>query len=181
MASEGRHRSYPDEPRVGVGVVILRQLSPRKEDAETLLIRRAKEPNKGWWCFCGGSLELGETMAECAVREAREETGVVLRNGPNPEGRVFSRDLAFPVGFATADALFKDDSGRLAYHYAIVDFAAVPEDPHAPLAPADDVDAARWFPVADLRDLPGECGLVPKCAEIAEEAVRRFDIRPRSS
>lgn len=46
-APEPRVRSYPQEPRVGVGVVVLRQLTQRKEDAEVLLIRRAKEPGKG--------------------------------------------------------------------------------------------------------------------------------------
>lgn len=55
-------RAYPTEPRVGVGVVVLRELSPG--NPETLLIRRAKAPNKGewvaWlheplWHCCGGS------------------------------------------------------------------------------------------------------------------------------
>lgn len=42
----GKVRDYPDEPRVGVGVVILRQLPPERQP-EVLLIRRAKEPAKG--------------------------------------------------------------------------------------------------------------------------------------
>lgn len=46
-AAPPKVRSYPTEPRVGVGMVILRQLTPHKEDAEVLLIRRGKEPNKG--------------------------------------------------------------------------------------------------------------------------------------
>ncbi len=41
-----RVRDYPEEPRVGVGVVILRALPPAQEP-EVLLIRRAKEPSKG--------------------------------------------------------------------------------------------------------------------------------------
>lgn len=40
-----KSRHYPDEPRVGVGVVILRQLP--QQPPEVLLIRRAKEPSKG--------------------------------------------------------------------------------------------------------------------------------------
>jgi hypothetical protein len=52
-------RSHPTEPRVGVGIVILRQLTQQKADAEVLLIRRAKDPCKGEQeasavaCFCG--------------------------------------------------------------------------------------------------------------------------------
>ena len=38
-------RAYPTEPRVGVGVVVLRQLADG--NPETLLIRRAKAPNRG--------------------------------------------------------------------------------------------------------------------------------------
>jgi 8-oxo-dGTP pyrophosphatase MutT (NUDIX family) len=48
-----RSRQYPDEPRVGVGVVVLR------EGPDVLLIQRSKEPSGGLWCFPGGSLELG--------------------------------------------------------------------------------------------------------------------------
>ena len=50
--------------------------------AEVLLVRRAKAPEKGKWTVPGGSLELGETMVDCAVREALEETGLRLRNDP---------------------------------------------------------------------------------------------------
>ena len=47
---------------------------------QVLLIRRGKEPQKGILTFPGGSLELGETMADCAIRETFEETGLQLRN-----------------------------------------------------------------------------------------------------
>lgn len=43
---QAKVRNYPDEPRVGVGIVILRQLPPANTP-EVLLIRRAKEPSKG--------------------------------------------------------------------------------------------------------------------------------------
>jgi hypothetical protein len=45
---QGKVHTYPDEPRVGVGVVILRALPPERQP-EVLLIRRAKEPAKGWF------------------------------------------------------------------------------------------------------------------------------------
>lgn len=37
-----------------------------------------QEPDKGLWSFPGGGLRLGETMADCARREALEETGLRL-------------------------------------------------------------------------------------------------------
>lgn len=45
-----------------------------------LLIRRRKAPNLGCWSPPGGKLEqqLGESPFECAIREAKEETGVDL-------------------------------------------------------------------------------------------------------
>jgi 8-oxo-dGTP diphosphatase len=47
---------------------------------EHLLLLRAKAPNLGSWSPIGGKLEmgLGESPFECAIREAREETGLVI-------------------------------------------------------------------------------------------------------
>lgn len=47
---------------------------------EHLLLLRAKPPNQGVWSPIGGKLEtgIGESPFECAIREAREETGHVL-------------------------------------------------------------------------------------------------------
>lgn len=166
-----RVRDYPEEPRVGVGVVILRALPPAQAP-EVLLIRRAKEPSKGLWCFPGGSLELGETLVECAVRETQEETGLHLRNAPQ-QGELFSDGLAFPSPVSCSDAMMRDPSGRLLYHYAIINLAAIPQDPLQPPVPADDVDAAQWFPVSQLRGLKD---LVVHCDRVAERAVQQFAI-----
>lgn len=52
----------------------------RDEQGRLLLIKRTKQPNRGLWCAVGGKLEMatGESPYECAVREAREEVGVVI-------------------------------------------------------------------------------------------------------
>jgi 8-oxo-dGTP pyrophosphatase MutT (NUDIX family) len=45
-------------------------------DGQVLLLERVKEPFRGHWVAPGGKLEPGESPAECAVRELREETGL---------------------------------------------------------------------------------------------------------
>jgi len=43
---------------------------------EVLLIRRGQPPRAGEWSIPGGRVELGEGVAEAALRELAEETGV---------------------------------------------------------------------------------------------------------
>lgn len=45
-------------------------------EGRILLHRRADSGN---WALPGGAMELGETLADCAVREVREETGFEVR------------------------------------------------------------------------------------------------------
>ena len=54
----------------------------RSDGGQLLLIQRKKAPNAGLWCAVGGKLEMqtGESPAECARREAREEIGVELED-----------------------------------------------------------------------------------------------------
>ena len=44
------------------------------------MVQRAIEPRKGMWTLPGGFIELGETTEEAALRELREETGLIGRN-----------------------------------------------------------------------------------------------------
>lgn len=65
-------------PRLGVGVLILR-------NGKLLLGPRRGSHGAGSWAPPGGHLESGESVEECARREAREETGLEIeriRQGP---------------------------------------------------------------------------------------------------
>lgn len=55
-----------ENPKVVVGAVVTHQ-------GRYLLCRRAIEPRVGYWTMPAGFMELGETAAEGAVREALEE------------------------------------------------------------------------------------------------------------
>jgi len=53
-------------PKIVVGCV-------PEQDGSILLCRRAIEPRRGFWTVPAGFMELGETIAEGAARETREE------------------------------------------------------------------------------------------------------------
>ena len=91
-------RRYPERPIVAVLAVVLR-------GERALIVERANAPNKGRWGFPGGVLELGETVAEGAMRELLEETGVTAQAS----------------GVLTVlDAIDRDAEGRVRYHYALI-------------------------------------------------------------
>ena len=65
-------------PRVGVGVIVLRE-------GLVLLGQRRGSLGEGTWALPGGHLEFGETVAQCAIREVREETGLEIQSpAPGP-------------------------------------------------------------------------------------------------
>ncbi|GIL77566.1 hypothetical protein Vretifemale_7108 [Volvox reticuliferus] len=207
----GKSRAYPTEPRVGVGVVVFRTHPVQGQDPEILLVRRAKNPDKGRWCFPGGSLELGETLAACAAREVEEEAGLRLRGGvygtsgagshagtgaaaattaaSDAAGGVMASASAAcvssapaagiwslangPIPFAAVDVMSRDADGRIQFHYAVIEVAALSFEPDAVPIPGDDADGAQWVPVSRLRHMSD---LTVRCDEMAEEALRRFAV-----
>lgn len=122
-------RSYPSQPIVGVGVVVWYH-------DQMLLIKRGKAPRAGQWSLPGGAQHLGETLADAARRELREEAGLDIEPGEI---------------IATLDLIDRDDDGRVRYHYTLVDFTAEALSPD--VQPGDDATDARWFDRQDLDDL----------------------------
>ena len=114
-------REYPDNPLVGVGVVIV-------DGKHVLLIRRGQPPLLGEWSLPGGVLECGETLREAAVREAGEETGLVVE----------TVDM-----LGVYERVIRSDDGRVRYHYVRIDFLCRPVA--GDLRAGSDAADVRWF------------------------------------
>lgn len=130
-------REYPERPIVGVGGVVI-------EDARALLIRRGTEPLLGQWSIPGGTLELGETLAEGAERELLEETGLSVRVLDLIE--VFER-INFGRG---ADETWTtlEERRRPRFHFVIADYLCERVSGE-PVAGGDVTDVA-WAGETDL-------------------------------
>ncbi|WP_194823640.1 NUDIX domain-containing protein [Micromonospora sp. S-DT3-3-22] len=66
------HYHDPNAPKAN-SIVVAVSVFVRDEQARVLLIRRT---DNGLWSLPGGGQEIGETVAETAARETREETGI---------------------------------------------------------------------------------------------------------
>jgi len=122
-------REFPEHPLVGVGAIII-------ENASVLLVKRAHPPIQGQWSIPGGVLEVGELVRDAAVREAREETGLIVEPG----------DL-----LGVYDRILRNSEQRVQYHYVLVDFLCRPVG--GELLAASDAVEVRWFTREELPPL----------------------------
>lgn len=106
-------------PRVAVIAVTIR-------GDEVLLVQRRNEPQKDTWGFPGGSVELGESLTDAALRELREETGV-------------EAEIIGPADIV--ELRETDPSGRF-HHFILIAMACryLSGEP----VPGDDARACRW-------------------------------------
>jgi 8-oxo-dGTP diphosphatase len=121
-------REFPEVPLIGVGAIII-------EGPRVVLVKRAHPPLQDKWSIPGGVLEVGELVREAAVREAREETGLVVE----------TMEL-----LGVYDRVLRDPEQRVQYHYVLIDFLCrrVAGD----LLAASDAAEVRWF---TREELPG--------------------------
>lgn len=151
-------REYPESPLVGVGAVIIDYDSDSDSQSEdgieprVLLIRRGQAPLLGEWSLPGGVLECGETLRDAAVREAREETGLVV-------------EIVDMLG--VYERVIPGDDGRVRYHYVLIDFLCRPLS--GDLKAASDAAEVRWFTREELPAL--------NLADDANDVVRKGLVR----
>jgi 8-oxo-dGTP diphosphatase len=135
--------SEPPRPTPGAGVVCLR-------GEQVLLIKRGKPPRMGEWSIPGGRMEMGETIAQAALRELAEETGVAAE-------LLGLIDVVDHIS----------ERGQM----VLIDYAArwVSGEPVA----GDDAADARFFPVSEALALVSWS----ETRRIIEDAVARYGER----
>jgi len=130
-------------PAPAVGVVVV-------EDGRVLLVKRRFDPYKGLWVIPSGFIEYDEDVRTTGVREALEETGLV-------------------VGIEALHAVvscFDDPRGNslLVLYRARVTGGT--------LAAGDDAEDVRFFPLGELPPIAFEAHRAA-LGELAREATRR--------
>jgi len=125
-------------------------------EGKVLLCRRAIEPRRGYWTLPAGFMELGETFAEGAMREAYEEARAELVMGDLigiysvthiGQEHIFYRSTfrsstphvapgieSLDVGFFSFDEALALDLAFPTIRYALTDHLALPQaGPFAPV------------------------------------------------
>jgi len=97
-------------------------------EGSILLIRRGTPPGEGLWSVPGGRVQQGETLADAAQRELKEETGL-------------DGEVGEAVGWIEL-------IGRRR-HYVVVDFWVAVDPDAIPVAGTDASDAA-WVSFEEL-------------------------------
>lgn len=99
---------------------------------QVLLVRRNTPPFKGQWCLPGGHIDRFETAADAIRREVREETG-----------------LACEVAFF---GYFDEIIPEMDIHAVVLIFEGMASGELS--YPENEISDARWFPLAEARQLP---------------------------
>jgi 8-oxo-dGTP diphosphatase len=141
-------REFPEVPLVGVGAIII-------EDGRVVLVKRLHPPLQAEWSIPGGVLEVGELVRDAAIREAREETGLIVEPG----------EL-----LGVYDRVLRDAEKRVQYHYVLIDFLC--RRVSGDLAAASDAAEVRWF---GWEELPGL-----KLAEDTVDVIRKGFAKPNA-
>jgi 8-oxo-dGTP diphosphatase len=145
-------REFPEFPLVGVGAIVI-------EGDRVLLVKRAHPPLQAQWSIPGGVLEVGEMVRQAAIREAREETGLLVE----------------PVELlGVYDRILHNVEQRVQYHYVLIDFFC--RRIGGVLQAADDATEVRFF----TRDELPALNLAEDTQDVIRKGFEKLDAPIRS-
>lgn len=129
-------------------------LRPRDGAFDLLLMRRTGKNLNGQWCQVAGSVEHGETAWQAAIREAHEETGLILNE-------VYSADIC--------EQFYESDRDAIAITPVFVAFA--PPDCEVQLN--EEHDDFRWLSFGEATELLPFSGQRATLDHLKKEFVER--------
>ncbi|MBM7785792.1 NUDIX hydrolase [Tenggerimyces flavus] len=131
---------FPVVERTAVRLVLL-------DAADQLLVFHTHDPNYPelgqWWELPGGGLDKGETYLEAAVRELREETGLVIT--PDEVGPPSWRRVSSFI-YRTERRLQSEVIVKVRLTAVAPDIDESQREEHE----ADDYTGFRWMPLAEV-------------------------------
>ena len=116
------------EQRVGVGVAVV--ITRDTSDGNEVLLLQRRYHGAGSWSTVGGYIDPGEDPGTTCVREAREESGLTIRD---------------PLFACATNDIHGDGK-----HNVTLWFTAEPDDPDRPLEGSSESEAIDWFRWDDL-------------------------------
>ena len=131
-------RDYYDDPAAPTANSLVPAASAVVVDDEARIVLQRRRDNE-MWALPGGAMELGESVAECAIRETREETGLDV-------------EVTGIVGiYSDPKHVFAYDDGEVRQEFSICVLARVRG---GSIEVSDESHEVQAFPPEEVPDLP---------------------------
>ncbi|QIK06921.1 NUDIX domain-containing protein [Streptomyces sp. ID38640] len=131
-------RDYEDDPNAPVANSLVPAASTVVVDESGRILLQRRRDND-MWALPGGTMHIGESLPDCAIRETLEETG-------------FQVEIVGIVGTYTSPRhVFAYDDGEVRQEFSIC-FLARPVD--GQLAVSEESTDVRWFEPGEIDALP---------------------------
>jgi len=130
-----------------------------RREGRFLLVERGKEPWKGWLAFPGGSIELGETSEQAAIRELKEETAL--------DAKALSHVI-------TVDLALEGKAYDKSYYLSVFRAWQVSGQEVA----GDDAASIHWLTIEEMASARVTDSTLDVARAVAENEDKRLDINP---